>query len=383
MHSALFIAGHDTGYQLRQGATLLWLFLMPPIFFYFIGTATGGFSSGAGGQTATPLTVIAAAPGLLQSQIDMRLRENDFVPQWQDIAFATQDVDPPARTLTFPDALSDRIAGGEQVVARYNTPASSLSRDFERIRIRRSLYTVLADIVVADAQSPADLSAADLEALNAAPRIWSLQVEPAGNRQRIPTGFDQAIPGIMVMFTLLVLLTSGASMLAIERRQGLLRRLASAPISRREIVAGKWGGRMALAVIQVGFAMLAGTVLFGASWGPDLAMVVALLLAWAAFCASAGLLLGSLARTEGQAVGLGVLTANLLAALGGCWWPIEVTPDFMQALQNLLPTGWAMDGLHQLISFEAGAASAMPQLVALLLATALLLAVAVKRFRYD
>ena len=140
---------------------------------------------------------------------------------------------------------------------------------------------------------------------------------------------------------------------------------------------------MALAVIQVGFAMLAGTVLFGASWGPDLAMVVALLLAWAAFCASAGLLLGSLARTEGQAVGLGVLTANLLAALGGCWWPIEVTPDFMQALQNLLPTGWAMDGLHQLISFEAGAASAMPQLVALLLATALLLAVAVKRFRYD
>ncbi|HSD70558.1 MAG TPA: ABC transporter permease [Woeseiaceae bacterium] len=384
VENALFISGHDIRYQLRQGATLLWLFVMPPIFFFFIGTVTGGFSSGVSGGPATPLTVVAASPGFLQPQIDMRLRENDFAPQWQDIAFATEDSEqPPARSLTFPDLLSDRLIAGEQVIGNFETSASSLRRDFEKIRIQRSLYTVLADVAVADATSPATLTAADLEALNAEPRIWGLQVEPAGKRQKIPTGFDQAVPGIMVMFTLLVLLTSGASMLAIERRQGLLRRLASAPISRHEIVAGKWGGRMALAVVQVGFAMVVGTLLFGMRWGPDLAMVLAVLFGWAAFCASAGLLLGSIARTEGQAVGLGVLAANLLAALGGCWWPIEITPDWMQSLQNLLPTGWAMDGLHKLISFEAGAASAVPQLAALLLGTVVLLGVAVQRFRYD
>lgn len=61
--------------------------------------------------------------------------------------------------------------------------------------------------------------------------------------------------------------------------------------------------------------------------------------------------------TQKQAVGLGVLTANVLAALGGCWWLIEITPEWMQLLQKFLPTGWVMDAIHRLVSFEAGAAS--------------------------
>jgi hypothetical protein len=58
--------------------------------------------------------------------------------------------------------------------------------------------------------------------------------------------------------------------------------------------------------------------------------LVLVLASWAALAASLGLLSGSLARTEGQAVGIGVLLTNVLAALGGCWWPIEVTPPAMQ-----------------------------------------------------
>ena len=52
-----------------------------------------------------------------------------------------------------------------------------------------------------------------------------------------------------------------------------------------------------------------GAVAFGMSWGSELPMVLVVLFAWAALTASLGVLLGSLARTEGQAVGLGVLTA--------------------------------------------------------------------------
>ena len=81
--------------------------------------------------------------------------------------------------------------------------------------------------------------------------------------------------------------------------------------------------------------------------------------------------------------GLGVLAANVLAALGGCWWPIEVTPPWMQGLQNFLPTGWTMDALHKLISFEAGALSAVPYVLTLLLASAVVAAVAVRSFRYE
>jgi len=385
MKNILFIASHDIRHQMRQGATLLWAFVMPPIFFFFIGTVTGGFSSGVSGGKATPLVVEAQSPGFVWVQIDQRLRDNDFDPQWREEIETAGDSGEgrPSRTLTFSAGLSDRILAGEQVMARYETAASSISRDFEALRIQRSLYTVLADIVVAEAQSDDPMTEGTLAALNAEPRIWRLEVEPAGNRQEIPRGFEQAIPGILVMFTLLVLLTSGASTLAVERNRGLLRRLASAPISRAELVSGKWGGRMALAALQIGVAITAGTLLFKMHWGPDFGMVIVVLGAWAAFCASAGLLLGSIARTEGQAAGLGVLIANLLAAFGGCWWPIEITPAWMQFVQKLLPTGWTMDALHKLIRFEAGAMSALPDVIALLVATLFVTLLAVKWFRYE
>jgi len=383
MKNVFFIARTDVRNQLRDGGTLAWLFIMPPVFFYFIGTVMSGFSSGMSGGEATPIVIAADAPGFLREQIDLRLRQNDFEPEWRTDVVADEEGNLPTRVLTLTDNFSDRIAAAEQVEASYDTKASALLREFEAIRIQRSLYTALADIVTADAKSDAPIDAAALIALNAEARVWQLDVSPAGKRQEIPVGFEQAIPGILVMFTLLVLLTSGAQMLVLERVRGLLRRLASAPMTRTEVVAGKWGGRMVLAALQVGFALIVGTYLFKMDWGPDLAMIMLVLAAWAAFCASAGLLLGSIARTEGQAAGLGVLIANVLAALGGCWWPIEITPDWMQGLQMLMPTGWTMDALHKLISFQAGAASALPNVAILLTGSLVVTWLAVKRFRYE
>ena len=383
MRNALFIAWHDLRHQMRQGATLVWVFIMPSVFFYFIGTVTGGFSGAISGGAGTPIVVAAQAPGFLQQQIDVRLRDNAFEPEWREAVVADAEGKMPQRVLTFDANLSDQVLAGNAVTARFDTRASALSRDYEVIRIQRSLYTALADIVTADARNAGALSAAALVELNNEARVWQLDVAAAGERLVIPSGFQQAIPGILVMFTLLVLLTSGAAMLVVERRQGLLRRLAYAPMSRVEVVAGKWGGRMVLALLQVGTAVLIGTYLFDMQWGPDIPMIIVVLAAWAAFCASAGLMLGSLAKTEGQASGLGVLVANVLAALGGCWWPIEVTPAWMQGLQNFMPTGWTMDALHKLISFEAGAAAAVPYVITLLLAALVVMLIAVKRFKYE
>ncbi|MFT7670632.1 MAG: ABC-2 type transport system permease protein, partial [Planctomycetota bacterium] len=71
-----------------------------------------------------------------------------------------------------------------------------------------------------------------------------------------------------------------------------------------------------------------------------------------------------------------------LAALGGCWWPIEVTASWMQTLANWIPTGWMMGAMHQLINFGNGPASAL-NAMALLLGSALVLGVfATRNFRY-
>lgn len=382
MKNILFIAWQDVRNQLREGSTLLWLFVMPPLFFYFIGTVTGGFSSGISGGQATPLTVVAESPGFLREQIDLRLTANDFDVDWVASLDPAPDGKLPTRTLTFDAGISDKVLADEQVQVSYETRANALSREFEEIRINRSLYTALADIVVADA-APGPLNAEALSTLNATTRAWQLEVSPAGERLTIPSGFQQAVPGILVMFTLLVLLTSSGTALVQERTDGLLRRLASAPISKAEVIAGKWDGRMVLATIQISVALLFGTFLFRMDWGPDLGMVILVLVVWGGFCASAGLWLGTVARTQAQAGGLGVLAANVLAALGGCWWPIEVTPAWMQFVQKLTPTGWTMDALHKLISFQAGAASAIPNIAMLLVAAAVFGWLAVRRFNYE
>ena len=215
------------------------------------------------------------------------------------------------------------------------------------------------------------------------PRALKLEVKPAGKRRHIPHGFEQAIPGILVMFTLMVMATSGSVLLLSERREGLLRRLAYTPISRLNVVLGKWGGKLALGLLQITFALIAGQLLFGLDWGPRLPMVLMVLLVYAALVAALGILLGSLARTEGQAVGLGVLSANLLAGLGGCWWPIEVTPQWMQSFALFLPTGMTMDALHRLVSFGRPAASALPHLAALAALALVAGWLATRFFRYE
>ena len=56
--AALFVARKDLWYMLRQKETLLWAFGMPPVFFFFIGTITGGF---AGGDEKPALDLVAPA----------------------------------------------------------------------------------------------------------------------------------------------------------------------------------------------------------------------------------------------------------------------------------------------------------------------------------
>jgi ABC-type multidrug transport system permease subunit len=112
-------------------------------------------------------------------------------------------------------------------------------------------------------------------------------------------------------------------------------------------------------------------------------MVLALMFSYGALMASVGLVLGSALRNEGVTAAIGVITSNILAALGGCWWPIEITPDWMQKLQVFLPTGLAMDALHKLVSFGAGGASVVPHVLILSLLTLVLIGVSSRIFRYE
>jgi ABC-type multidrug transport system permease subunit len=257
-----------------------------------------------------------------------------------------------------------------------------MGTSFDEFRIWRATLSQLGDVILLKMRQQ-ELSTETLQALLQQPRGITVAVEAAGVRQRIPTGFEQAIPGTMVMFTLLVMFTSGGIGLVIERNHGLLRRLASTPMSRGAIVLGKWLGKTLLGLIQIAFAMITGSLLFSMDWGPHLPALLLLMFFYGGLAATLGILLGNFSRTEGQVLGLGIVGTNLLGALGGCWWPIEVTPRWAQQLSLALPTGWAMDAIHKLVSFGAPPASVIPHMAAMLITAIVTGAVVARKFRFQ
>lgn len=388
IRAAAFIAKQDMRQLLRERETLVWVFVMPVVFFYFIGTITGGMAEPSSRTEYIALDA-PGEPGILADQLARRLAEQEFEverPDAQGLFRGDRRADEFHRRLILPADFTARVAELEPSTLRFEREDGGIASDFDSFRITRAVYGLFADLVAlgANGYDPNHPEFADkLAELDQMERSVTLDVKPAGKREIIPSGFDQAIPGILVMFVLMQGLTGTAVLLVVERRQGLLRRLAATPITRSQIIAGKWTARMAMGLVQVAVGLIYGSLFFSMDWGPDFGMLLLVLIAWAGFCASAGLLVGSIGRTEGQVIGLGVLSTMVLAALGGCWWPIEVTPSWMQSIASFLPSGWAMDALHQLVNFQNGATAALVPFLWISAGALVLGVLGVKRFRYS
>lgn len=390
LRHALLIARRDLALIVWRREGLAWIFVMPVVFFFFTGTMMSGTEAVSRSENV-PEPLALRAPddaGLLVDELIGRLEQQGFEVERPDTDASWNRY---ARRLTVsasPDAasmpdgsLTAWALRGNTIELRVATDIEGLGAAFDRLRIARAVYTVYADAVAIE--SAAEFMDRDaFEALAAAPRSLGLHIRSAGLRAGPLSGFAQAVPGTMVMFTMLIALTGSAVHLVIERNQGLLRRLASTPVSRHSIILGKLAGRVAVALIQTAFAMTAGAVLFHVDWGPSLPMVAAVLVAWAVFNAALALVFGNIARTEGQVTGIGIMTTLTLAALGGAWWPIEIAPAWMQRLALFLPTGWAMDAMHKLVNFGYGPVSSLADLAGLLVASLVLCWVGVRTFRY-
>lgn len=390
LRHVLLIARRDLVLIVWKREGLAWIFVMPIVFIYFLGTIMAGFISPGGAEDdPEPIALrVPADAGLLVDELIARLEQRNFrvVRPATDEAWSSFErrltVSPSTDAAAPPKgSLTDWALEGNTILLDYETDLEGPDAVFDRLRIARGVYTVFADAVAAASTGRAVDRDAFTE-LAAMPRTIGLDVRSAGRRRDPPTAFAQAVPGVIVMFTMLIAMTAGAIYLVLERNQGLLRRLASTPISRHSIVLGKLVGRTAVAAIQIAFAMAAGAVVFGVDWGPSLPMVAVLLIAWAFFNGALAVVVGNLVRTEAQAMGIGIMTAMTMAALGGAWWPIEIAPDWMQRLATFLPTGWAMDAMHKLVSFAYEPAAAMPHLLGILAASLALVWAGVRTFRY-
>jgi ABC-type transport system involved in multi-copper enzyme maturation permease subunit len=171
--------------------------------------------------------------------------------------------------------------------------------------------------------------------------------------------YKHLVPMFVVMFVFFLVLIVGWVFVA-ERRQGTLRRLQTAPLTRGHILLGKMVPCFALSVGQTLFLLVASRWLFGIRWGPDnwplteqLAWLLPVVLCTSLAAMGLALLIAAVARSELQVAIYGGLLVLVLAVVGGCVLPREMMPEQTQFVTLLTPQGWALDAYRELLGGSA------------------------------
>jgi ABC-2 type transport system permease protein len=158
------------------------------------------------------------------------------------------------------------------------------------------------------------------------------------------------VPSYIVMFTYFLVLTVGWLFVA-ERRQGTLKRLRAAPLSRAQILIGKLLPCFLLSVAQGLFLLGAGRLVFGMSWGSEPGWLLPVVFCTSLSAMGLALLVAAIARTEAQVAIYGTLLVLVLAGLSGCLMgDRELMPENMQQLSLVTPHAWALVAYRQLLA---------------------------------
>jgi ABC-2 type transport system permease protein len=195
-----------------------------------------------------------------------------------------------------------------------------------------------------------------------------------------PTGFDHVIPGVMVQFILMMVFIYGGITVMTDRQRGTLSRIMFSSTSMSELWAGKFLGRLKMGIIQALILVVAGKLIFNLNLG-NYFLAALIILVFAMSAAALSIFIGSVIKKEDLMIGVSILLANILSALGGTWWPIEVVPPSVRTVGMISPAYWAMDSFHQIIFFNKGFADILPNLTVLLVFTAVFTVLAIKFFK--
>jgi ABC-type multidrug transport system permease subunit len=375
MKAALTIGHNDVRLFLREKTIFIWLLVVPLVFTYFLG-----YSFRGPGDPSAP-----------QPAVRMENQDTGFLGQMFLEELGTQGLrlvdatnrDEAKRGLRIPPDFTTNILNRQPVKLAFFTVEGSGEEAAALVELRlwRALIAFHAHLVeqatITGGAAPTE------EALRAVLRRENpvaLKSTYAG-RKPIPVGFSFSLPGNLVSYLLMNLMIFGGATVTWERRAGVLRRLTIHPIRQADIILGKLYGLMLLGLVQITFFLLLGQFLFRVNIGEHFGSILSTLLVLAWVAASLGILVGSLVTAEEKVIGLCVLASLGMAAVGGCWWPLEIAPDSFKTVAHLIPTGWAMDALHQLITFGGGFAEAWQEIGVLCLFGAGATLAAVKCFR--
>jgi ABC-2 type transport system permease protein len=209
-----------------------------------------------------------------------------------------------------------------------------------------------------------------------------VEVEPrssGGNADRRPPNLmEWLVPGYSLMFVFF-LVGSMAITVVEERESGTLRRLLITPTSRASILIGKVLPYFVIAVVQFTLLLVLSTLIFGINLGSSPFALALVILSSAAVVAGMGLLVASLAHSEGQAGGISTLSILTMAVVSGAMFPSIRVPG----LELLTPHYWALMGVQNIITRNLGLESVLLPAGILFALAAVFIFVGVRCFKFE
>jgi ABC-2 type transport system permease protein len=92
-------------------------------------------------------------------------------------------------------------------------------------------------------------------------------------------------------------------------------------------------------------------------------------------------MLATFTTSERSAGAIGSIGSLLFAAMGGCWWPSFLYPEWLQNFTKIIPHAWATEGFNKIMLFGASFGDAVPSMIALLVFTLAFGVIGIWRFR--
>lgn len=172
-------------------------------------------------------------------------------------------------------------------------------------------------------------------------------VRPPSRPRNLGYQLAQSVAGMTVMMLMFGMMACSVTLLQ-ERDQGTLRRLLVSRAPRPALLLGKFWFCVLVGMLQLTLLFSYGELMFAVGAFRDPITLAVLSFTWAAAATSFGMLIAVWAKTPKQAEGLSTLLILVMAALGGCWFPLQIAelPWWADVVTHATLTHWAMSGFQ-------------------------------------
>ncbi|MCX7843112.1 MAG: ABC transporter permease [Clostridia bacterium] len=170
--------------------------------------------------------------------------------------------------------------------------------------------------------------------------------------------------GVMVMFMMFSIVFSAGQVLE-EKKNNTWGRMSITPTSMASIITGKVFGTFITGWLQALVLIMFGSIFMKVRWGDSLGVSVVVISLFVLTVTSIGLFLSTLVKTNSQ---LGIYSSVLIVCssmLSGCYWPVEMEPEFMQRVAAFFPQYWAVKALSATVGSGLGFNAVAQPLMAL------------------